>query len=152
MERAADAAQALAKAAEQLRDKKHLNAACQTICDLAWPHSEITTVVIEAVTKLDLPSALAGALNELLCKRQRDWRAEAYADRVQCLVQAFLAVSKLRAAQPQQQQQQQQQQQATTPAGSMRGSSKAARGGSSRASRHRARQGPAVLLAAGIIP
>jgi hypothetical protein len=63
---------ALAVAAEQLRDKKQLEAACQTIAALA---KQPAAVIRNAVLKLDLPTALLQATSIVLGerKRQRDW-------------------------------------------------------------------------------
>jgi hypothetical protein len=122
------AAKAWADAAALLRDQKQLQAACQTISRLSDQPSACTAAVQAAVIKLDLPRALANAVAAVLGerKRQRDWRAEAYAERVWCVVNALIAVQKV-AEQPQQQR-------STAAAGGLRSSSRstAAEGCSSR--------------------
>jgi hypothetical protein len=87
---AAAAAKAWADAAQQLKDRKQLEAACRAICSLASQHDANLAAARTAVLKHKLPQALFTTLAAVLGerRRQRDWRTAGYAACVYNVVSA----------------------------------------------------------------
>jgi hypothetical protein len=83
-------AKAWADAAQQLKDRQQLEAACRTICRLASQHDANIAAARTEVLKHKLPQALFITLAAVLGERnrQRDWRTAGYAARVYNVVSA----------------------------------------------------------------